>query len=143
MHTHTVVGFVLVLLGVLACGPCFGETEAEKKQAAQDAATSWLALVDQGKYGESWEQAAEYFKNAVSKEDWIQAVTAAREPLGAMQSRSVKNSRLAETLPGAPDGLYCLFQFSTSFANKKQAVETVTPMVDTDGTWRVSGYYIK
>jgi len=34
-------------------------------------------------------------------------------------------------------------QFDTSFANKKAAIETVTPMLDTDGTWRVAGYYIK
>jgi len=29
------------------------------------------------------------------------------------------------------------------FANKKAAVETVTPMKDTDGQWRVSGYFIR
>lgn len=27
--------------------------------------------------------------------------------------------------------------------NKKSAIETVTPMMDKDGKWRVSGYYIK
>ena len=30
-----------------------------------------------------------------------------------------------------------------SFGNKKAAVETITPMLDKDGKWRVSGYYIK
>jgi hypothetical protein len=29
------------------------------------------------------------------------------------------------------------------FTNKKEAVETVTPMKDEDGFWRVSGYYVK
>jgi len=29
------------------------------------------------------------------------------------------------------------------FEKKKAAVETVTPMMDRDGTWRVSGYFIK
>ena len=36
-----------------------------------------------------------------------------------------------------------LIQFSTAFANKASAVETVTPMLDDDGEWRVSGYFVK
>jgi len=36
-----------------------------------------------------------------------------------------------------------VIQFQTSYENKKSAVETVTPMVDPDGEWRVSGYYIR
>jgi hypothetical protein len=46
-------------------------------------------------------------------------------------------------LPGAPDGEYVVIQFEASFEKKKAAVETVTPMVDEDGEWRVSGYYLK
>jgi hypothetical protein len=37
----------------------------------------------------------------------------------------------------------CGFQFETSFENKKSAVETVIPMMDGDGRWRVSSYFIK
>lgn len=47
------------------------------------------------------------------------------------------------SLPGAPDGEYVVVQFETSFTNKKAAAETVTPMLENDGQWRVSGYYIK
>jgi hypothetical protein len=36
-----------------------------------------------------------------------------------------------------------VIQFATSFENKQSAVETVTPMRDSDGTWRVSGYYVR
>jgi hypothetical protein len=45
-------------------------------------------------------------------------------------------------LPGAPDGEYVVIQFESSFEKKKSAVETVTPMLEKDGKWRVSGYYI-
>ena len=41
------------------------------------------------------------------------------------------------------DGQYVIIQFKASFENKKSAVETITPMLDQDGTWRVSGYYMK
>ena len=46
-------------------------------------------------------------------------------------------------LPGAPDGEYVVFQFDTQFERKRAAVETVTPMCDPDGSWRVSGYFIR
>jgi ribosomal protein S17E len=36
-----------------------------------------------------------------------------------------------------------VIQFKTSFEHNPDAVETVTPMKDSDGQWRVSGYYIK
>jgi hypothetical protein len=36
-----------------------------------------------------------------------------------------------------------VIQFDTSFKNKKSAIETVTAMLDKDGKWRVSGYFIK
>lgn len=35
-----------------------------------------------------------------------------------------------------------VIQFETSFENKGSAVETVTSMLEKDGTWRVAGYYI-
>ena len=47
------------------------------------------------------------------------------------------------SMPGAPDGEYVVIQYSTNFQNKKSAIETVTPMKNKGGEWRVSGYYIK
>jgi hypothetical protein len=68
---------------------------------------------------------------------------AVRKPLGKPISRQVKTKTYKTSLPGAPDGEYVVIQFETSFENKKSAIETVTPMMDKDGTWRVSGYFIK
>ena len=64
-------------------------------------------------------------------------------PLGKLISRKFKSATYATSLPGAPDGHYVVIQFNTSFENKKSGIETVTPMMDKDGMWRVSGYYIK
>jgi ribosomal protein S17E len=36
-----------------------------------------------------------------------------------------------------------VIQFDASFENKKSAIETVTPMLDKDGKWRVAGYYVE
>lgn len=115
----------------------------EKVGKALDAANQWLALIDGQKYGESWETAAVFFKSAIGKEEWEQKLAAVREPLGKLVSRSLKSKTYTTSLPGAPDGEYVVIQFTTSFENKASGIETVTPMLDKDGIWRVSGYYIK
>jgi len=117
--------------------------EAEAVRAAETAAKSWLAVVDAGSYDKSWENAAALFRGAVTREDWAKAARAARAPLGAVKSRTLKSTTFTHQLPGAPDGDYVVIQFDASFANKAAAVETVTPMRDPDGTWRVSGYFVK
>jgi hypothetical protein len=103
----------------------------------------WLATVDKGKYVDSWQEAAEYFKNAVTKEQWEQSMLSFRKPMGRLVSRKVQSTLYKTSLPGAPDGEYVIITFETAFENKASAVETVTPMLEKDGKWRVSGYFIK
>ncbi|MCX6875257.1 MAG: DUF4019 domain-containing protein [Verrucomicrobia bacterium] len=121
----------------LACAAAKPEIEAQK------AAEQWLALVDAGKFADSWDTAAAYFKAAVTKEQWETSLVAVRKPLGDLVSRKLKSAKYSKTLPGAPDGEYVVLQFDTAFSNKKSAVETITPLLDKDGKWRVSGYFIK
>jgi len=134
---------VMVGAGLLVLGLASGAAADTKTDAAVKAAESWLALVDGGKYDASWDRAAALFKAALTKEQWRQSLTAARKPLGALDRRKLKSATYKTELPGAPDGEYVVIQFEASFAGKKNAVETVTPMKDKDGVWRVSGYYIK
>ena len=136
-----------IILGMLLLSFVFGGTafaeQADAERAALVAAKAWLQLVDEGKYTESWNEASEYFKRAITKEQWEQTIQAGREPLGKTVSRQLKSKQYATSLPGAPDGEYVVIQFDTSFTNKKTAVETITPMLDKDGMWRVTGYQIK
>ncbi len=110
---------------------------------AVSAAEQWLELVDDGKYGGSWDAAADYLRKAVGRDALAKQLQAARKPLGKVKSRKVMSARCVTSLPGAPDGEYVVIQFEAVFENKKHAVETVTPMKGKDGKWRVSGYYIK
>ena len=120
-----------------------GPDTKEKETEAAAAAEKWLALVDEGKYPESWDEAAGFFRGAVTRQQWQQSLEGVRKPLGKTLKRELASSQYATQLPGAPDGQYVVLQFDTSFENKKSAVETVTPMMDKDGRWRVSGYFIK
>lgn len=138
---RTITGTLVLSLLLLAVPAMAGQ--ADKEKAAVAAAQKWLALVDGGKYAASWDAAAGYFRNAVSREQWQQSLAAVRKPLGRTVSRKVAGTTYATSLPGAPDGQYVVIRFDTSFEKKKTAVETVTPMMDDNGEWRVSGYFIK
>ena len=113
------------------------------EQLAQKSAEAWLALTDSGKYAESWDEASSAFKSAIGKDRWISTIKGSRPPFGAVQCRKLKSATYTKTLPGAPDGEYVVIQYDTNFAKKQSAVETITPMLDKDRNWRVSGYYIR
>jgi hypothetical protein len=136
---HTSALFCLVIICLICTHSIAGEAEKDALKAAEE----WLILIDANDYGMSWEKAAELFKKSITKEQWEKSIKAVRSALGDLISRSVKSETYANSLPGAPDGEYVVIQFSTKFTNKKSAIETVTPMKDPDGKWRVSGYYIK
>ena len=137
---RTMLIALILLLGwnlVLA----FADEAGEK--AASAAAPMWLSQIDAGSYSNSWRDASVYFKGAVSEKGWQDALAGARKPLGKLISRKLSKAQSAASLPGAPDGNYVVMQFASSFANKKNAVETVTFMQEKDGKWRAAGYYIK
>jgi len=139
MRIRDLVGVAIVALVVVGAARA-----AEKPEdLAQSAAESWLKLTDAGDAGASWDQAAKLFKGAVTKEKWAQALAGVRPPLGKVISRRLSSRQYAEKMPGAPDGKYVTIQYETVFANKASAVETITPMLDPDGVWRVSGYFIR
>ena len=138
----TLLGALLVVffrVGVVHAGG----SDAAAVTQAKLAADKWLKLVDEAEYKQSWESASSLFKNAVTEDQWAQRVAAVREPLGKVLARKLKTAHYAATLPGAPDGKYVVITYAASFQNKKSAVETVTPMLDAGGEWRVSGYYIR
>ena len=140
MKRIVVVGVAIAI--VLLAGISWA-TNAEKEKAAVTAAQKWLTLIDEGKYSESWQESAEYFRNAVKQDQWEQMLQSIRMPLGRVISRKLKTKVYKTSLPGAPDGQYVVIQFEASFQNKKSAIETVTPIFDKDARWRASGYYIK
>jgi len=133
----------LAVIGLILWSVTAVAGNSEKEAAAVTAAEAWLSLVDLGKYAESWDETAQFFKGQVSKDQWVKALQSVRGPLGKNISRKLKAKGYETSLPGAPEGEYVVIQFNTSFENSKHAVETITPMLDKDGKWRVAGYFIK
>jgi len=133
----------IVIIALAFATLALAQDNSAKIKAAEAAAESWLKFVDSGDYSQSWVEASSLFKAAVTEKEWEQKVKAARSPLGALFDRKLKSAQYKTELPGAPDGQYVVIQYDSSFANKKSAVETVTPMLDKDGQWRMSGYFIR
>ena len=119
------------------------KAEDTKEQAAIQTAENWLSIIDTEHYEDSWENGAIFLKNEVSKDQWVSSMNKYRKPLGKMEERQFKSSQYMTDIPDAPDGEYVVIQFDTVFENKKEAIETITPMLDPDGKWRVAGYFIK
>lgn len=137
---------VSTLIALLFCAPGLAAestAEATAKELATEAAETWLTLVDDRMYSESWESAASLVQNAITEDQWNRSLRTHRGSFGTLIKRTLKSREFNTSLPGAPDGQYVVIQFETSFEKKAAAVETVTPMLDSDGKWRVSGYYIK
>jgi hypothetical protein len=133
----------LALVCLLCAQSVLPQPQQKPEELARKSAEAWLALTDSGKYAESWGQASTMFQSAVTQQKWVDMVTPVRKPLGKVVSRTLKSATYTKSLPNAPAGEYVVIQFNTDFENKKGSIETITPMLDKDGQWRVSGYYIK
>jgi len=133
----------ILLLTVLFCVSALAQSPQKPEQLAQASADAWLAIVDSGKYANSWDETAQSFKDAVTKEQWQTALDTNRAPQGKVLSRKLKSATYAKNPPNAPEGEYVIIQYDTDFEHKPGAVETVVPNLEKDGKWRVSGYFIK
>ena len=142
---------LLVLLAALALTTA--NALPEREVAATDAALAWLALVDAGRYEDSYEACAPLFKRELTSGRWAELLTAVRKPLGRVEARRVASAVLTTELPDAPRGEYVIVVFETTFAGGKKGREFVTPMrALADGhkapggepaSWEVAGYYIR
>lgn len=150
MGSGSRIGLLTSALGALALLFVWQAASAQEPGAAHkdavEAARTFLALVDQGKYAESWDACAVALKDAIKRDSWAGILSSNRAKLGKFESRKVESEDSATTVPGGPDGQYVLLSYRTSFTakNKTLAVtEVVTVMQDEDKQWRVFRYFVR
>ena len=112
-------------------------------EAAAEAAASWLQLVDEGDYEASFEAAAEVLRNQVTLEQWTTTVGQARGQIDPVGERTRTDARYTTDIPGAPAGEYVLLRYSTEASGDRTVGETVAQMKQSDGSWKVVGYFIQ
>ena len=117
--------------------------EREAVVAARDSVDTWLELIDAAQFSDSLESASPLLRKAITDENWNQALRTSRSPLGTIRSRKLIGAKFAEELPGAPTGEYVVFGFASAFDTKDNMIETVTAKKDSNGIWRVAGYFIR
>lgn len=102
------------------------------------AARQWLALVDAGRWTDSWRETGSSFRQLNTVDVWTQVSQDVRVPLGAASNRVLTGT---EDVPAPPAG-YLMVRFRTDFATKSGATETLT-LEREAGVWRVTGYIIE
>jgi DNA-binding CsgD family transcriptional regulator len=137
-----------VILGILALAAASPSTTIAASAGAsaaapvaqadvEHAAREWLALEDEGRWRESYDATAKSFRKLNTLERWTEVSQKVRAPLGAVVSRVAIGQ---DRVPAPPYGVQVV-KFRTSFANKSDAVETVS-LAREDGSWKVVGIYI-
>jgi hypothetical protein len=136
---------VLILSALLIIFlPKFNERpDKEKAQAAAAAVDAFLHRVDTDKFAESWQISASLLKGKVPEQLWADQLGKIRAVAGPLVERTEESMTYSTSAKDSPEGEYIVVTFDTSFERKKDASEIVTVMLDTDGTWRVAGYFIK
>ncbi|MDR6147044.1 DNA-binding CsgD family transcriptional regulator [Sphingomonas sp. SORGH_AS870] len=102
--------------------------------AVVDAAQRFLALVDQGRWADSYRATGSAFRRINSEAVWAAASEKMRAQMGTMVSRSFLSQ---ENLPAPPDG-YEVVKFRARYSRSGDVIETVT-LEHQAGAWRIVG----
>lgn len=132
----TLVLAILVLAAPPQSVPSHVSTTASETTAVSTA-REWLRLHDEGRWRETYEATAQSFRKLNTLKIWSETAQAVRPALGKTISRVLISQ---EAVPAPPAGVQVV-KFRTSFANKADAVETVS-LAREDGAWKVVGIYI-
>jgi len=141
-----VLSFAAALLA--GCNVAIAAEESDTNVAidttpAMEEALAWLAVVDQSRYGDAWESAAETFRNSIERLKWEVAAQQGRGPLGVLIVRKLRTASYSRQLPGTPVGEYVSLVFDSRFDRRPATVELLTAERGPDGRWRIAGYSIR
>lgn len=113
-------------------------TDVKPNAEVVDAARQWLALVDQDRWDDSYRATGASFRKMNTAQVWADVSEKMRAQFGAAKSRTFLSEQY---LPAPPYG-YEVVKFRASYANKADAVETVT-LDREDGVWHIVGVTIE
>jgi hypothetical protein len=136
--------FALITLSSVSFASASVAQVTDDERRATTTAEAWLLVMDVGRFGEAWEGASTGFRAAVSRDAWVKQAAAVRSPLGNVKSRKVVSVSSQKNPPGAPSGDYVIVVFETDFAESSPTRrETVSVYREVDGSWRVTGYFVR
>jgi hypothetical protein len=115
----------------------------DREATAEQAASDWLALADAARIEDSWAAASSLFRHTLTPTSWSLEYLAVRACLGHVRSRRLIGTRATRHMVGAPAANYLVMRYRTVFGGETAPLdERVTLMEESDGCWRVAGYYV-
>jgi hypothetical protein len=116
----------------IKCGNSSAKTDLD--QEFVKIALDWINLVEEKKFDKSWELAAPFFKNALTKKDWTSAATMVDKQLGKNLKREPFETNIRENRAE--------IKFKSDFEKLSGMVETLS-LIKIDGKWLVIGFIVK
>lgn len=113
-------------------------TQAPADASVVQAAQQWLALLDRDDWAGTYRGTGKAFRKLNTEAVWARTSEQVRARFGKAQTRTLLSQ---EELPAPPAG-YQVVKFRTQYANKTDAIETVT-FEREDGAWKVVGIYVE
>ena len=136
-------GLVVACASVALAGSVArGQSEIDTIPALE-AARTWLATLDAGRYGEGWEDAERTLRESMTKVQWETGLDAARAPLGVAIVRKVREANCSRGTQSDPTAEICVIRYDTRFENRPLTTEIATSIRGPDGTWRIAAYVLR
>ena len=139
MSTIAPKAAIAMSLFLAACGT--PPTEVQYAQAAEARAREWLAQIDAGDYGGSWETAARLFQARITKEEWEARVWRVQPGLGTPSGRELVAAKYTATVPWEPPGEHVFVQYRIKYGGRA-SVESLTMRLDAE-QWKTLGYTVR
>ena len=147
------VALMLITTPALAAGstatsdvakPSLIQAQVQPVKEGDDVQTArqWIALIDEQKWQDSWVASGDQFRMQLTGEQWAKVMDALRVPLGSVRTRTLLSTSPLPTPPNALAGSYRIIQFTTAFAQRPEAVETIV-LYQQGNNWMVVGYFIR
>ena len=128
--------------------------DAEPITLATESAEAWLELVDDGKYGESWDAGSTLLQTATTRDAWENVNMERMRAPYRLASRRMGTPQITTSFQGLPGGEYVVLKYASKFrparrnlksrdissSGPTEMVETVVLGKEADGAWKVSFY---
>ena len=116
--------------------------DSEKIERAETVSVEFLALVDGGKYAESWQASASLMQGKIAEKAWVEKLSEARDLSGGMVQRARKSASYSTEAQDSPEGEYIMLIYESDFQKAEDVSEYVTVMLEGD-EWKVAGYFMQ
>lgn len=148
MNVSRSAALLLAAVLLAGCNVAIAAEEADTQASidttpAMEEARAWLAVMDEGRYGDAWESASESFRSSIERVKWEIAAQEGRNAAGVLIARKLRTASYTRQVPGAPLGEYVAIVFDTRFERRPAAIELLTAERGPDGRWRIAGYSIR